>query len=125
MAIRIPEIAWSWPIGKGVDGPAPRPRIDLPMIDDGPWAGVPIGGIGAGSIGRTQRGDFARRHLRIGTHRFAPEPLDGFALWSDDGSGPHAIVLRTTAIPDGWGPALAAGDAGRYRALFPRAWFEY
>ena len=125
MAIRIPEIAWSWPIGKGVDGPAPRPRVDLPMIDDGPWAGVPIGGIGAGSIGRTQRGDFARRHLRIGTHRFAPEPLDGFAVWVDDGTGARSVVLRTTAIPDGWGPGLVAGAAGAYRALFPRAWFDY
>jgi len=121
--IRIPEVAWSWPIGAGVDVP-PRPRVTLPMIDDGPWAGVPIGGIGAGSIGRTQRGDFARRHLRIGEHRFASEPLDGFAVWADDGTGPVAMVLRTTPAPEGWGPSLVAG-AGRYRALFPRAWFEY
>jgi non-lysosomal glucosylceramidase len=121
--IRIPEVAWSWPIGAGVEVP-PRPRVTLPMIDDGPWAGVPIGGIGAGSIGRTQRGDFARRHLRIGEHRFASEPLDGFAVWADDGTGPVAVVLRTTPAPEGWGPSLAVG-AGRYRALFPRAWFEY
>ena len=123
MTLGIPEVAWSWPIGAGVDVP-PRPRVQLPMIDDGPWAGVPIGGIGSGSIGRTQRGDFARWHLRIGEHRFAPEPLDGFAVWTDDGTGPAAVVLRTTPPPDGWGPPLAVGE-GRYRALFPRAWFEY
>jgi non-lysosomal glucosylceramidase len=121
--IRIPDVAWSWPIGAGVDVP-PRPRVTLPMIDDGPWAGVPIGGIGAGSIGRTQRGDFARWHLRLGEHRFASEPLDGFAVWADDHTGPVAVVLRTPPPPDGWGPSLAVG-AGRYRALFPRAWFEY
>jgi len=123
VTVRIPDVAWSWPIGAGLDEP-PRPRVSLPMIDDGPWAGVPIGGMGAGSIGRTQRGDFARWHLRIGAHSFAPEPLDGFAIWTDDGTGPRSIVLRTTPPPDGWGPALAVG-AGRYRALFPRAWFEY
>ena len=46
-------------------------RVDTPMIDDGPTGGVPIGGIGAGSIGRTCDGDFARWHLRVGSHRFA------------------------------------------------------
>ena len=94
------------------------------MIDDGPWGGVPIGGIGAGSIGRTQRGDFARWHLRVGEHRFASEPLDGFAVWADDGTGPRAVVLRTTQPPPGWGSPLAVGT-GTYHALFPRAWFEY
>jgi non-lysosomal glucosylceramidase len=57
VAIRIPVQAWSHPIGAGCD-PVPRARVDTPMIDDGPWAGVPIGGIGAGSIGGTHRGDF-------------------------------------------------------------------
>jgi non-lysosomal glucosylceramidase len=94
------------------------------MIDDGPWGGVPIGGIGAGSIGRTQRGDFARWHLRIGEHRFESVPVDGFSLWVDDGQTTSATVLRTTNPPPGWGPALPVA-AGTYRALFPRAWIEY
>lgn len=123
MAIRIPAQAWSHPIGAGSD-PVPRARVAEPMIDDGPWAGVPIGGIGAGSIGRTQRGDFARWHLRVGEHRFEPVAVDGFAIWVDDGRGASATVLRTTPPPPGWGPALPVG-AGTYRALFPRAWFEY
>ena len=123
MAIRIPSQAWSHPIGVGCD-PQPRARVDSPMIDDGPWAGVPIGGIGAGSIGRTQRGDFARWHLRTGEHRFEPVAIDGFALWVGDGDATSATVLRTTEPPPGWGPALPEG-AGTYRALFPRAWFEY
>jgi non-lysosomal glucosylceramidase len=126
MAIRIPEVAWARAIGEGYD-PAPRPRVATAMVDDGPWAGVPIGGMGAGSLGRTQRGDFARRHLRIGEHRFLPGgrgAVDGFAVWVSDGEAASAVVLRTTDPPAGWGPALRAG-AGRYRALFPRAWFEY
>jgi non-lysosomal glucosylceramidase len=123
VAASIPGVAWARPIGLGYE-PAPRPRVDQPMIDDGPWAGVPIGGIGAGSIGRTQRGDFARHHLRIGEHRFESVAADGFALWASDGGQTRSIVLRTTEPPPGWGPALATG-AGTYRALFPRAWFEY
>lgn len=123
MAIRIPAQAWSHPIGAGCD-PQPRARVDTPMIDDGPWAGVPIGGIGAGSIGRTQRGDFARWHLRVGVHRFEPVAVDGFSLWVGDGGRTAATVLRTTAPPPGWGPALPIG-AGSYRALFPRAWFDH
>ncbi|HEX5590464.1 MAG TPA: non-lysosomal glucosylceramidase, partial [Candidatus Limnocylindrales bacterium] len=122
-AIRIPRQAWAHPIGCGFE-PVPRPRVIDPMIDDGPWAGIPIGGIGAGSIGRTQRGDFARWHLRVGTHRFEPVAVDGFSLWVGDGERRDALVLRTTDPPPGWGPALAVG-AGTYRALFPRAWFEY
>jgi len=94
------------------------------MIDDGPWAGVPIGGIGAGSIGRTQRGDFARRHLRIGEHRFESVAVDGFGLWVSDSRRRDVVVLRTTQPPPGWGPALPVG-AGTYRALFPRSWFAY
>lgn len=123
MADTIPPAAWSRPIGLGYE-PAPRPRVDQPMIDDGPWAGVPIGGIGAGSIGRTQRGDFARRHLRIGEHRFESVAVDGFALWVSNGRRRDAVVLRTTQPPPGWGPALPVG-AGTYRALFPRSWFAY
>ncbi|TAK02699.1 MAG: glucosylceramidase [Chloroflexota bacterium] len=123
MPIRIPRQAWSHPIGVGCD-PVPRARIDQPMIDDGPWAGVPVGGIGAGSIGRTQRGDFARWHLRVGAHHFEPVAVDGFALWVEDGGRTQATVLRTTPPPPGWGPALPVG-AGTYRALFPRAWFEH
>ena len=123
MAIRIPSVAWSRALGLGYE-PEPRPRVALPMIDDGPWAGVPIGGIGAGSIGRTQRGDFARWHLRVGEHRFASEPADGFAVWAGSGTGTGAQVLRTTPPPAGWGKPLAIG-AGTYRALFPRSWFEF
>ena len=123
MAIRIPRQAWSHPIGVGCE-PVPRARVSTPMIDDGPWAGVPIGGIGAGSIGRTQRGDFARWHLRVGTHHFEPVAVDGFSLWVSEGGRTSATVLRTTPPPPGWGPSLPVG-AGTYRALFPRAWFEY
>ena len=64
------------------------------MIDDGEWAGIPMGGLGTGSIGRTFRGDIARWHLDVGRHRFEPVAADGFALFvgRPDGSS-RATVL--------------------------------
>jgi non-lysosomal glucosylceramidase len=121
----IPRQAWSRALGEGYE-PAPRPRVDQPMIDDGPWAGAPLGGIGAGSIGRTQRGDFARWHLDVGRHRFETIAASQFSLFVDDGTTRHAHVLSTIRA-DGRGPAwnfdLPVG-AGTYHALFPYAWYD-
>ena len=95
------------------------------MIDDGEWAGVPIGGLGTGSIGRTFRGDVARWHLDVGRHRFEPVLADGFSLFVGraDGSS-HATVLAVRPpgedLPE-WGWDLPVGG-GTYHALFPRAW---
>lgn len=141
MTTGIPPLAWTRPLGQGYE-PAPRPRVDLPMIDDGPWAGVPMGGLGSGSIGRTQRGDFARWHLDVGRHRFESIPACQFSVFvggagdrdgAGDGAGTgdrsgiesRAVVLSTIrpeALPD-WGWNLPEG-AGTYGALFPYAWLE-
>ncbi len=96
------------------------------MIDDGPWGGVPIGGLGAGSIGRTHRGDFARWHLDIGEHRFQSLPANQFSVFVERAGERSAHVLSTIrpdALPD-WGWDLPVG-AGTYHALFPYAWFDY
>jgi non-lysosomal glucosylceramidase len=120
---RIPAVAWHRPIGL----PAPdvgHPRVHQPMIDDGPWAGIPIGGLGTGSIGRTHRGDFARWHLEVGRHRFAPVAADAFSIFvgGPGGQGRATVLsaLRPEVLP-AWGWTLAEGD-GTYHALFPRAW---
>ena len=95
------------------------------MIDDGEWAGVPIGGLGAGSIGRTFRGDFARWHLEVGKHVFRPSPVDGLRSTS---VGPMARPRRTTLLSGASAGGLPAAVAslpvgrGTYHALFPRAW---
>ncbi|MFL5776606.1 MAG: GH116 family glycosyl hydrolase [Chloroflexota bacterium] len=121
----IPRVAWSRRLGEGYE-PAPRPRVDQPLIDDGPWAGVPIGGMGAGSIGRTQRGDFARWHLDVGRHRFESIAASQFSLFVSDGSSSSAHVLSTIRPPDRtlgtWNFDLPVG-AGSYHALFPNAWY--
>jgi non-lysosomal glucosylceramidase len=100
------------------------------MIDDGPWGGVPIGGLGTGSIGRTHRGDFARWHLEVGRHAFGPVAADAFAVYvgkTDDPSSGTATVLSTFR-PDGalpaWGWTLPVGG-GTYHGLFPRAWQSF
>ena len=96
------------------------------MVDDREWAGVPIGGMGAGSIGLTHRGDFARWHLQVGRHRFLPVATDGFAatVRTADGTWSGPLAAGTAPTVAAFGPALPKG-AGEYRALFPRAWFVY
>jgi non-lysosomal glucosylceramidase len=125
----IPAVAWERPLGL----PCPdvgHPRVPGPMIDDGEWAGVPLGGMGAGSIGPTFRGDVARWHLEVGRHRFEPLPACGLSVFiGTDGTGRDApfarrlTTLRPAALP-GWGWGLPVG-AGTYRALFPRAWTTF
>ena len=116
----IPAAAWSRPLGEGYE-PAPRPRVDQPLIDDGPWAGAPIGGMGAGSIGRTQRGDFARWHLDVGTHRFEidrGEPVLAVRRGRGRREARGAAHVLSTIRPEGLAvmglrPAGRGGDVPR------------
>jgi non-lysosomal glucosylceramidase len=120
----IPVDAWRRGIGLACPNVG-HPRVTTPMIDDGEWAGIPIGGLGTGSIGRTFRGDFARWHLEVGTHRFRPSSVDGFTVHVGGvaGEAPRTTLLSGLRPPDL--PAsighLAPGQ-GTYHALFPRAW---
>jgi len=126
---RIPAVAWRRAIGR----PCPdvgHPRVAVPMLDDGEWAGVPLGGLGAGSIGPTLRGDVARWHLDVGRHRFAPLAACGFSVAVVDPSAPDepaAVAVLSAldgdALPS-WRPRLDVG-AGTYHALFPRAWTTF
>jgi non-lysosomal glucosylceramidase len=119
--------AWKRPIGVPYDGPE-RARLDVdpPLVDDGPWGGVPLGGLGAGSIGRTHRGDFARWHLDVGRHRFETIAADQFSVYVAKGDAHSAHVLSTIRPETlrSWNWDLPEG-AGTYYGLFPNAWFEY
>jgi non-lysosomal glucosylceramidase len=94
-----------------------------------PVRGVPLGGLGGGTIGRGWRGDFNRWQMRPGLFQNERVAADGFSLWVQrPGEPPSATVL----FPDppagdclrdwNWGldPARAT-----YYALFPRAWTVY
>jgi non-lysosomal glucosylceramidase len=120
----IPVDAWR----RGIGVPCPdvgHPRVEVPMIDDGEWAGVPIGGLGTGSIGRTFRGDFARWHLEVGRHVFRPSSVNGFAIHVGAADGEAARTTLLTGLrPADLPPSIATlpPGLGTYHALFPRAW---
>ena len=139
------RVAWSHPIGEPPDAASRRPQPRTRCIDDGEFAGAPLGGIGAGSVGRTYRGDFARWHLRVGghTHRpglhtFAAVKMDGVATVLSALPG-HGIIdgvpgdetengggsPGTTSSPRRRRTLPLDGSGGTYRALYPRAWYEY
>jgi non-lysosomal glucosylceramidase len=126
-----PGAAWHRAIGLPLAG-AGRSRVTHEvLIDDGPWGGVPLGGLGSGSIGRTHRGDFARWHLEAGRHHFESIPACQFSVYTGRGSAagadsPSAHVLSTLrpdTLPT-WSWDLPVG-AGTYSGLFPSAWFDY
>jgi non-lysosomal glucosylceramidase len=124
--IRIPAVAWTRPLGEPCPD-ASVPHVTTPMIDDGPWGGVPLGGLGTGSIGRTHRGDAARWHLEVGKHAFGSVAADVFSVFvgRPGGVGTATVLstIRPSALP-AWGWTLPVG-AGTYHALFPRAWQSF
>jgi len=97
-------------------------------IDDGYNQGVPIGGLGCGSIGRGYMGDFARWHLRTGAHEYHPSLPNQFHLRI---KGTNRPLLQTLNPRTPGGPRLSAWRWGmrpsraKYHALFPRAWTTY
>jgi non-lysosomal glucosylceramidase len=105
------------------------PIVAFDSRDTGPVQGVPLGGIGCGSMTRGWRGDFTRFALRPGLYRYGVVPADQFSLWTRRGSEPaRALVLNPRYPPR---DCLAAwqwgmdGSTATYHALFPRAWTVY
>jgi len=95
----------------------------------GPNQGVPLGGMGGGSIGRGWRGDFRRWSMRPGFIHEKSVCADQFSLYVQRGEKEAEVVTLSPVKPvDGslsawnWGlnPACAT-----YHALFPRAWTTY
>jgi non-lysosomal glucosylceramidase len=105
------------------------PIVAFDSRDTGPVQGVPLGGIGCGSVTRGWRGDFTRFALRPGLYRYGIVAADQFSLWTRRGSEPvRALVLNPGRPPR---DCLAAwrwgmdGSAATYHALFPRAWTAF
>lgn len=95
----------------------------------GPYQGVPLGGIGCGSIGRGWRGDFRRWQLKPGSVRNDMVWADQFSLFVQHEGQPARAQVLFPGVPEGsalssWQWNLPAENA-RYNALFPRAWTEY
>lgn len=132
----IPSQAWSRPIGLGWEHHyIVRYASNL---DDGPWHGAPLGGFGAGCLGRSPRGDINLWHLDGGEHTYQTFPACQFSVFESTVTGEsRAYALCTEPPTDGslsdwqWYPAStsstedSAGHTGTYHALYPRSWFAY
>lgn len=127
----IPESTWSRPIGLGWENPY-TVRYDC-NLDDGPWHGMPLGGLGAGCIGRSSRGEFNLWHLDGGEHIFRHLPACQFSVFEEINGQKKAYSLCTEAPEDGslsawnWYPKTtnSSEKTGDYHALYPRSWFVY
>lgn len=97
--------------------------------------GVPLGGMGAGSIGRGYRGDFRRWQLIPGSCDEAPILANQFSVFvSRQGEKNYASVLFPGCPKElkqnqnsgilSWDWNLD-GQHSTYHALFPRAWTVY
>jgi non-lysosomal glucosylceramidase len=120
----IPQAAWAHTMGTPYRE-AGRP-YSWHIMDDPPWSGAPLGGMGAGSIGRSYRGDFSRWHMDIGTHAYKPVPACAFSVFTDDGNTKQAHVMTPykTAVLPAWNRDMPA-EAGTYYALYPKSWYVY
>jgi non-lysosomal glucosylceramidase len=130
---KIPSQAYQRPIG--LDWDRPYTVRYASNLDDGPWHGVPLGGFGAGCIGRSPRGDFNLWHLDSGEHIFQNLPACQFSIFEETNGLRQAYALSTEPQADGtlsswqWYPKSSGTDApqrtGSYYALYPRSWFVY
>ncbi|KAL1083907.1 hypothetical protein V6Z11_D09G228100 [Gossypium hirsutum] len=98
--------------------------------------GVPLGGMGSGSISRGFRGEFRQWQIVPGTCDSSPVMANQFSIFvsRDSGNKKYASVLapgrheglgkaRDEGISS-WGWNLS-GQHSTYHALFPRAWTIY
>ncbi|MEM9949017.1 MAG: GH116 family glycosyl hydrolase [Cyanobacteria bacterium P01_D01_bin.36] len=126
----IPDCSWQWPIGK---------RWETPYIvryasnlDDGPEHGAPLGGFGAGCIGRSPNGSFNLWHLDGGEHIFDAFPGCQFSIYEQAEGGEPIAHALTTEISTGelssWQTYPASTESqptGTYSTLYPRSWYTY
>ncbi len=95
--------------------------------DDRSIQGVSIGGLGAGTIGRTYRGDFGRWALYPGKQHNTTVFADQFSLRVFNGEETFCSALLPDAPEKGlssWKWNLP-GSYGTYHGLYPRAWTTY
>ncbi len=126
----IPPYTWNRPIG--LDWDEPYTVRYSSNLDDGPWHGMPLGGFGAGAIGRSPRGDFNLWHLDGGEHIYQNLPACQFSVFEETKGRKQAYALSTEPPTDGslsawqWYPKQKSGlNTGTYHALYPRSWFVY
>ena len=134
---QAPIASWSRPFGLGWEQPYTVRYAS--NLDDGPNHGMPLGGFGAGCIGRGTDGSFNLWHLDGGEHWFGTLPDCQFALFESDGqqSRAHALAVKPpvdASRPEAgeplrawsWYPASTAEQAtGTYAARYPLSSTHY
>lgn len=127
---KIPACTWNRPIGLGWDKPYQVRYAS--NLDDGPWHGIPLGGFGAGCIGRSPRGDFNLWHIDGGEHIFRTLPACQFVVFENAAGKRQTFAMSTEPPADNtlstwqWYPASTeTKNTGTYHALYPRSWFKY
>ena len=133
----VPPASWSRPFGLGWEQPYTVRYAS--NLDDGPCHGMPLGGFGAGCIGRAPDGNFNLWHLDGGEHWFGTLPDCQFSLFERGAKGSRAHALAVKPQVDGsrpgageplaawdWYPASTADQStGTYAARYPLSWTEY
>ena len=108
-----------------------KPIIDMCMLNGKQIYGVPLGGIGSGSIGRGFKGQFCRFQMTPGLYSYDVVHQNQFILSVRDAKG----TLTYQKVLNGAGPPpktlLSTWDwtfnpeNGSYLGLYPRAWYTY
>jgi non-lysosomal glucosylceramidase len=103
-------------------------------LDDGPFHGMPLGGFGAGCIGRSHRGEFNLWHIDGGEHVFKNLAACQFSVFEQLENGDSQAYAMSTQAPADeslnrwqWYPQTtpAGQGTGSYQALYPRSWYGY
>ncbi|EPS69863.1 non-lysosomal glucosylceramidase, partial [Genlisea aurea] len=97
--------------------------------------GVPLGGIGAGSIGRSCKGEFMRWQLFPRIFEDKPVPANQFSIFISRASGEKFSAVLCPKRPEVLNDESACGIASwdwtlggqnsTYHALYPRSWTVY
>ncbi|MCO5586105.1 hypothetical protein L7F22_040044 [Adiantum nelumboides] len=131
------ELRCFWPVDKPAHLGLKTPPIDPFSRQIRPSAchGVPLGGMGSGSIGRGFRGEFRRWQLVPGVCEEAPVLANQFSVFaSRDGGKQYSSVLypgRPTELGAADSTGISSwdwimdGQHSTYHAVFPRAWTIY
>jgi non-lysosomal glucosylceramidase len=133
-AAGIPQEAWIW--GMTEEPPDAVRPAHAHCQDGGHWQGMPLGGMGAGGMGRNYRGSFGRWTVKAGCLKHFCEPANMFAVRQRPVGGEARAVALHPGYPTAQ-PGMEAGKAlsswdwsydgsdASYAALFPKAWHHY
>ncbi|HBE02450.1 MAG TPA: glucosylceramidase, partial [Spirochaetia bacterium] len=132
----IPDYAWKIGMDKKLAEPSVSRKKN--MLDGGYYQGVPLGGFGAGTIGRNYMGGFNRWTIKTGALKFFNLPANIFAVYQKKADGKcsarvlhpgYPLTHQDEKMPDNpwlsswnWQEGL---ENGTYYGLFPKAWYYY